>query len=164
VCRFRTRPPHSQNPRLRTAVDPPSWDGPSNPSSPVRRRRAVPTTANHSAVSTGCLADVQQRAAVRARKNTYLANPPSVAFSKCFAHCGDRPSCCRRSNVYDGNALDGDGCDSTTATSRTISQYQISPAWTCVQPPPGSTLTLPRDLGAIFLAQKFSRNSRSTRW
>jgi fibro-slime domain-containing protein len=72
-------------------------------------------------------------------RNTYLTNPPLVSF-QCFAHCGDGlvlpPEQCD-----DGNTQDGDGCDHTCKVE--VNPTTMAPAWTCVQPPPGSSLVLP---------------------
>ena len=71
--------------------------------------------------------------------NTYLQNPTATTF-QCFAHCGDGlvlpPEQCD-----DGNTLAGDGCDTNCKVE--LVPNSTNPAWTCAQPLPGTTLTLP---------------------
>ena len=111
-------------------------DGPSNPSSPVRG--AEQCDDGNTLPFDGCSPTCTNEP-LCGTKNTYLASPPTVAF-QCFAHCGDGlvlpPEQCD-----DGNALDGDGCDHNCKVE-TIPN-STTPAWTCVQPPPGTSLTLP---------------------
>jgi len=71
--------------------------------------------------------------------NTYLQNPTATTY-QCFARCGDGlvlpPEQCD-----DGNTLAGDGCDATCKVELIPNSNQ--PAWTCSQPAPGTSLTLP---------------------
>ena len=111
-------------------------DGPSNPTSPVRGPEQCddgnklpfdgcsPTCTNEPLCGT---------------KNTNLPSPPTVPF-QCFALCGDGivlpPEDCD-----DGNTQTGDGCDASCKVEKNPNTNL--PAFTCTQPPPGASLTLP---------------------
>lgn len=73
--------------------------------------------------------------------NTYITPAPAATSYQCFAHCGDGlvlpPEECD-----DGNTQAGDGCD-TACKVETVPGKPTTPAWTCVQAPPGALLTLP---------------------
>jgi len=111
-------------------------DGPSNPTSPVRG--AEQCDDGNTIPFDGCSPTCTNEP-LCGTKNTYLTSPPTVAF-QCFAHCGDGlvlpPEQCD-----DGNTQDGDGCDHNCNIEKNPTTG--NPAWTCVQPPPGSSLTLP---------------------
>ncbi len=72
--------------------------------------------------------------------NTYVTPTPAATAYQCFAHCGDgllvAPEQCD-----DGNTLAGDGCDANCKVELIPNSTQ--PAWTCAQPPPGTSLVMP---------------------
>jgi fibro-slime domain-containing protein len=111
-------------------------EGPSNPNSTVKG--AEQCDDGNTAPFDGCSPTCTNEP-LCGTLNTYLANPTPTTY-QCFAHCGDGlvlpPEQCD-----DGNTQDGDGCDHNCNIE--LVPGTTNPAWTCVQPPPGSTLTLP---------------------
>jgi fibro-slime domain-containing protein len=111
-------------------------DGPSNPNSPVYGMEQCDD--GNKLPFDGCSPTCTNEPLCGTR-NTYLTSPPLVSF-QCFAHCGDGlvipPEQCD-----DGNTQDGDGCDHN-CNIETIPNTS-TPAWTCTQPPPGNSVTLP---------------------
>lgn len=111
-------------------------NGPSNPNSTVRG--AEQCDDGNKLPFDGCSPTCNNEPLCGTR-NTSLANPPLVPF-QCFALCGDGlvmpPEQCD-----DANTQDGDGCDHNCRVE--LIPNTTIPAWTCVQPPAGSSLDLP---------------------
>jgi fibro-slime domain-containing protein len=131
-----SKTPHSQNatPYCGDGI----VDGPSNPSSPVRGSEQCD---DHNLVPFDGCSPTCTNEPLCGTVNTYLppASQKTVPF-QCFPRCGDGivlpPETCD-----DGNTQAGDGCDSNCQVETNPATGK--PAWSCVQPPPGNSITLP---------------------
>jgi fibro-slime domain-containing protein len=111
-------------------------DGPSNATSPVYG--AEQCDDGNKLPFDGCSPTCTNEPLCGTR-DTSLVSPPLVAY-QCFAHCGDGlvlpPEQCD-----DGNTQDGDGCDHLCKVE--LIPGTTTQAFTCTQPPPGTSLVLP---------------------